>query len=203
MAPHNPYAPSKASLLGGQSPGASAGVGDGVWRDADDLVVSYDASFPHRCVKCNEPSEIPHRVRKVYWHHPAVFVLLFGFAPLYVIVALIVRRTLKINPGLCARHLENRRLWIAIGWIGSLLVPVLLAVLANWLDMDGGLFALLALVSILVSAVAGILNSRILYPRRIDDRHGRLKGADERFLASLPNYLENRTPPRLTAFPRA
>jgi hypothetical protein len=95
MAGHNPYAPTQASLKSADTP---AGTG-GLWRDDDRLIVAHGATFPQRCVKCNEPSEQPHKMRKVYWHHPAVYLLLLGYAILYIIVALIVRRTAEVNPG--------------------------------------------------------------------------------------------------------
>ena len=38
-------------------------------------------------------------------------------------------------------------------------------------------------------AIMGIVKSRVLYPARIDDRYARLKGCDESFLASLPNFI--------------
>ena len=96
MAGHNPYAPTQASLKSADTP---AGTG-GLWREGNCLVVARGAAFPRRCVKCNEPSEEPHKLRKVYWHHPAVYLLLLGYAILYIIVALIVRRTMEVNPGL-------------------------------------------------------------------------------------------------------
>ena len=55
--------------------------------------------FPHRCVKCNEPTEPPNKRRTVYWHHPAVYVLLLVYVIVYIIVAVIVRKTAKIDPG--------------------------------------------------------------------------------------------------------
>ena len=185
MAAHNPYAPSKASLKSGEPAGASGGL----WRSGDELIVAHDAAFPHRCVKCNEPTEPPNKRRKVYWHHPAVYVLLLVYVIVYIIVAVIVRKTVKIDPGLCDEHRQKRVLWIAIGWIGCLFGWIPLAILGRWLGLDPGMMMLLAVVFFLACAITAIVKARILYPKRIDDRFARLKGADQRFLASLPNYL--------------
>lgn len=184
MPAHNPYAPSKASLTSNEPATASGGL----WCDDADLIVASGARFPHRCVKCNEPSEQPQKLRKIYWHHPAVYLLLLGYAILYIIVAVIVRRKAEIDPGLCAEHLEKRRLWIGIGCVGALSAWIPLVILANKLDVDPGITMLLALACLIGFAVAGIVKSRILYANRIDDHKARLKGADERFLASLPKY---------------
>jgi hypothetical protein len=185
VAAHNPYAPSKASLTSGEP----AVAGGGVWRNDDELIVAHGAAFPQRCVKCNEPSETPHKYRKVYWHHPAVYVLLLGYAILYIIVALIVRRAAEVNPGLCAEHRRKRLRWIAIGWGGVLFGWVIVLGVGKLLGLEGGTFALLAVLVFLGSAIAGVVGSRILYPKRIDERYARLKGADPRFLDSLPNHL--------------
>ena len=184
MTGHNPYAPTQASLKSAENVPAAGGL----WRDDKQLIVAHGATFPHRCVKCNEPSEPPHKVRKVYWHHPAVYVLLLGYAILYIIVALIVRRSAEINPGLCAEHREKRTLWIAIGWLGSIGGAIAAIVLSRLLNFDAGLGPALAIVVFVLFAILGIVKARVLYPKRIDDRYARLLGADERFLASLPNF---------------
>ena len=161
----------------------------GLWRDDDRLIVAHGATFPHRCVKCNEPSEPPQKARKVYWHHPAIYILLFGYAILYIIVALIVRRSAEINPGLCAEHRERRALWIAIGWLGSFGGAIAAIVLSRLLHFDAWLGAVLAILVFFFVAILGIVKARVLYPKRIDDRYARLLGADDRFLASLPNFM--------------
>jgi len=187
MTAHNPYAPSKASLATGES--AIPGSDSGLWRSGDELIVAHDASFPHRCVKCNEPTEPPNKRRKVYWHHPAVYVLLLVYVIVYIIVAVIVRKAAKIDPGLCDEHRKKRRMWIAIGWIGGLFAWIPLALIGRWLDLDSGLMILLAVAVFFICVITAIVKARILYPKRIDDRYARLMGADERFLASLPNFI--------------
>jgi len=185
MAGHNPYAPTQASLKSADTP---AGTG-GLWRDDDRLIVAHGATFPHRCVKCNEPSEQPHKMRKVYWHHPAVYLLLLGYAILYIIVALIVRRNAEVNPGLCQQHREKRTLWILIGWLGSFGAFAGVLIIAAVLKVQSPWIPLVAVVAFFTLAILGIVKSRLLYPARIDDRYARLKGCDESFLASLPNFI--------------
>jgi len=184
MSGHNPYAPTQASLKSVENVPAAGGL----WRDDDKLIVAHGATFPHRCVKCNEPSQPPHKVRKVYWHHPAIYILVFGYAILYIIVALIVRRSAQINPGLCEEHRQKRTLWIAIGWLGSFAAAVAAIVVAHLLNFDAGLGPALAIALFFLVAVLAMIKARVLYPKRIDDNYARLLGADQRFLASLPQF---------------
>lgn len=57
------------------------------------------------------------------------------------------------------------------------------------LGFDPALSMLSGAPGFLTLAILGIVKSRILYPKRIDERYARLKGADDSFLASLPNFL--------------
>jgi len=185
MTNRNPYAPSSASLRAGDSPGA----GEGIWRDEKRIVVAHGCRFPNRCVKCNEPSIEPHKMRKVYWHHPALYLLIFGYAIIYIIVAVIVRKRADIDPGLCEEHLRKRRVWIAIGCIGPFALLFGIPLAADLVDFDAALAMILGVLGFFVTIIVSMINARILYPRRIDERYARLQGADERFLASLPEFL--------------
>ena len=184
MATHNPYAPSKASLKSNPAPIG----GETAWCDGNQIVMMPGGSLPHRCVKCNEPAAEPTKTRKVYWHHPALYLLVLGYALLYIIVALIVRKTAEINPGLCEEHNKKRLMWIAIGWIGALSGLFVVPFLGALIGADGGLWALFCIAWFLGFAITGTVKARILYPKKIDSNYARLKGADDRYLASLPVF---------------
>ena len=184
MATHNPYAAPKARLGSGAPPIG----GETAWREDDQIVMLPGGSLPHRCVKCNEPAAEPIKTRKVYYHHPALYLLVFGYAIIYIIVALIVRKTAEINPGLCDEHKKQRAKWIAIGWFGALGSLFLLPMLAAALSIDFGPWMLVCITLFLGFAITGVVKARILYPKKIDARYARLKGADESFLASLPEF---------------
>lgn len=181
-ASRNPYAPSTASLAGSDVRAAGARM----WRDEKVLIVARDAGdLPNRCVKCNEAAEEPTRTRKVYWHHPG-FYLTFLISPIvYLIVALIARRTAKLSPGLCARHKQTRGLGLAIGW-GGFIVGFLAMSFAFGSDNPG--LGSLLLLATFAAIITGMILSRIVYPRRIDDRYVQLKGCGEAFLAELPQF---------------
>jgi hypothetical protein len=181
-ASRNPYAPSTASLAGSDV----REVGTRIWRDEKLLIVARDAGdLPNRCIKCNEAADEPTRTRKLYWHHPGFYLTLVISPIVYVIVALVARKTAKLSPGLCARHKQRRTLGILIGWGGFLLCFIGMSI-AFGSDSPG--LGLLLFLATLGSIITGMIMSRIVYARRIDDRYVQLKGCGEPFLAQLPQF---------------
>src|SRR3954464_15581653 len=59
---------------------------DGVWRDGPILVMHKIAPLPDYCIKCNSPANGLRIRRKLSWHHPALYILVFGAALFYVIM---------------------------------------------------------------------------------------------------------------------
>lgn len=177
----NPYAPSTASLAGSE-----ARAGARLWRYKKVLIMARDdGDLPNRCVKCNDEAVEPTRTRTVYWHHPGFYLVLLINIIAYAIVALIARKTAKVSPGLCATHKQKRQLGLWIGWGGFVLCFIgTFAAFGNDSPGLGSLFLLATLGSI----IAGMVMSRIVYARKIDDRYVQLKGCGEAFLAGLPEF---------------
>ncbi len=176
MSPLNPYAPPRASL-GPQGT-------EGLWRDGKVLVLRPGSPLPPRCVKCNEPAELPLKPRKVYWHQPWVYILLLN--PLvYAIVALILRKHAVLAPGLCSLHRQRRRLGIALGWGGSLFALGLM-----YLGATQEIFALVVfgLAALLGAVITGVILAPLPNPERIDQDFVRLKGCGQAFLESLTPF---------------
>lgn len=183
MDKHNPYAPSRASLAGAATTPAE-GSG-GAWRDGTVLVLSPDASLPHRCVKCNEPAEEPTKSRRVYWHSPWIYLLILINILIYAVVALIVRRRAVIAPGLCSTHKSRRRTGMAISWTLLLAGAALMFMGVRSSSPGAGLGGVLL---ILVGVVVSSSVTRILRAKRIDARYVRLKGCGAAFLDSVPPF---------------
>jgi hypothetical protein len=183
MSNRNPYAPSSASLKA--APAIGGDTAD-VWCDGKWLVMSVDATLPHRCVKCNEPAETPLKRQTLYWHHPAIYLLLLFWIIIYVIVAAIARKTLKLDVGLCNEHRLARRKALTIGLIGLFgCVPA--AVGLAELGQPG--LALLTGIGGFIGFVIYLLvKARILYAKKIDSDEARLGGCGDEFLSSLPSY---------------
>ncbi|MBC8025435.1 MAG: hypothetical protein H7Y89_05565 [Steroidobacteraceae bacterium] len=183
MTNRNPYAPSRASLQ--PAPAIGSETAD-VWRDGKWLVMDVDATLPHRCVKCNAPAVMPMKRKVLYWHHPAIYLLLLFWIVIYVIVAAIVRKTIKLEVGLCEEHRRARQNALIIGVIGMFgSIPAAMG-LAE-LDQPG--LALLVGIGGFIGFVIYLLvKARILYAKKIDSDEARLGGCGEEFLASLPPY---------------
>jgi hypothetical protein len=180
-ASRNPYAPSTASLTG-----AELRAGARLWRLGKVLIMTRDdGDLPNRCVKCNEAAEEPTRTRTVYWHHPGFYIVLLINIIAYVIVALIARKKAQVSPGLCATHKQKRALGLWVGWGGFVLG--LICMFAAFGSESPGL-GMLFLLATFAAIITGIVMSRIVYPKRIDDRYVQLKGCGEAFLAQLPEF---------------
>lgn len=168
-------------LQEGVRPGSSAVIS--AWRDGKNVHTFNGATLPDRCVKCNQPTANKLK-RKLQWHHPAIYALILVSLIVYVIVAVIVRRTAVCHVGLCEAHRSARvrDLWLGnVGWLGSLIG--LIASFANDLPVIGvGLIALF-----LASLIYLVVRARVVYPIRIEkDGTVLLRGACRSYLESLP-----------------
>jgi hypothetical protein len=160
------------------------------------LVVPRDSVLPPRCVKCaNIPIEPWVRIT-FSWHHPGYYFLLIS-PVLYVIVALIVRKRIKLSIPLCKAHksIRKKRLWMAaILLVGCIPLPAALGtyvgneaaeIVAIWLGIGmfvGGLFFL---------AFAPPLKAI-----QISSVDAKFKGACDEFLTTL-NSVSNQNSGRL------
>ena len=166
-----------------------------VWRDGIRLVVPRNGPLPMRCVKCNAEASARYMWRKTLsWHNPALYVLiLFPGVLIYAIVALIVRKTSKVQAGLCEMHGRRRRKRVLIGWLIALagIGAFALAIfLGNQQGHHANAIASLVIAGfalILVSLFWAVLTVRVLWPSKIDARYAWLNGACVDYLETLPS----------------
>ena len=112
----NPYAAPRAETDLAPS---LAGSGAALRREGNLLVVpTVGASFPPRCVICNQPAQRRLR-RKLFWHPPGYYALICIGALIYVIAAMIVRKSAEFEVGICEEHSARRRNAILLGAIGA------------------------------------------------------------------------------------
>ena len=182
-ASRNPYAPSSASLRAGAAPHTSSTE---VWRDRKTLVMVHEADLPDRCVKCNEPADLPSKPRRVYWHHWAIYLVLLLNILIYAIVALIVRKKAVVAPGLCARHKTRRAVALGIGWAG--IVSSFALMFLGISEAINPAFAVLGVLLLLAALLELVIAGRLVYATRIDDNYVYLKGCKPAFLDSLPQF---------------
>ena len=177
MSEINPYAPPQSDLSG-----ALIGRDGGVWRDGGLLVMRKDAALPDRCVKCNAPANGRRLKRNLSWHYPAWYLLVLISPLIYIIVALCIRKTAKIHVGICKRHLSRRRIGIAAAW---LLLPVAIATFFLTTEQRAWPIILGSLL-ILLSPIVGLVASRVVTPKKIDDYYVWLTSVNPDYLAQLP-----------------
>lgn len=157
----------------------------GVWHDHDKLVMSKDAALPDRCVKCNRPADGLLLKRNLYWHNPFIYVLILVGILVYLIVALIVRKTATVNIPLCEAHLARRRNTLIAGWL-LILLGLGGFILAAAIDYP--MLILGAALIMLAGFIFAIAAARIVIPTKIDDRFVWLKGINKDYLDQLPRW---------------
>ena len=180
MQEYNPYAPPMHDPLaiGSLSQVAEAGC----WRDGDAAVVRRPvADLPDRCVRCNQAAGGFRLERKHSFYHPLLYVVLVLSPLIYVIVALIMRKTAIVRIGLCPDHRARRRKGILVGWIGSVFA---MAGCSAGIVADSPEAMLAGLGSFMIFPVVGIVMAHAIQPKRIDDNFAWLK-VGKPFLDSL------------------
>lgn len=155
-----------------------------IWRAHSDLVMTKEALLPARCVKCNAYTE-ERLKRKLTWHHPVLYLLIFASILIYIIVALIIRKSATINVGFCPEHLAARKRNLAITWALGLL-SIGTFILGAMLE-DMNLF-IVSFAFVLATAIYGIVTLRVVIPTKIDDHLVWLKGVNADYLQELPEW---------------
>ena len=158
-----------------------------IFRDGARLVVEPGASLPDRCVKCNAPAEGFTKRFNLSWHHPAIYFTILAGVLIYVIVALIVRKTARINIPLCPRHRAKRRNIILIG-LGVFLLGIVGFFTAA--ALDNGWYVLVGFVLFIGGIITMVVGSQTVTPALINERAAWLKGVCPDFLAELPEWVE-------------
>ncbi|MEK6280034.1 MAG: hypothetical protein AABN95_06735 [Acidobacteriota bacterium] len=157
----------------------------GVWRHKATLVMSKDALLPDRCVKCNVPT--PGRLkRKLSWHHPAIYIIVLFAILIYLIVALILRKTATVDIGICDEHRAKRRRNILITWV-LFVLGVGGFILA--ITTEDPTYLLFGTVALFGALIFGLVAVRIVTPSKIDDKFVWLKGVNKEYLDELPQWV--------------
>lgn len=157
-----------------------------LWRDGKFLVAARDTVLPDRCVKCNRPAGGLRMTKKLYWHHPALYLLICAGVLIYAIVALVVRKTATLHLGICEEHRNKRKRSIAITWSLVAITTVLFVVSAV---TEEGAIAGLAVLMLLAAIIFGIVTTQLVAPVKIDDQGVVwLKGVPPAYLEGLPSY---------------
>jgi hypothetical protein len=152
-------------------------------RDGEFVFVPKGCALPGRCIICNEPAVLPSKSRKMYWHSPWLYVLVFLNIFVYALIALVVRKSTEVAPGYCAVHAGARRRKIYLFAVPSIVLMLAAPVM---LFVAPGTLAALVFVAGFVLLIPGMIVSRTIWPKRIDPLGATFAGCKEPFLSSLP-----------------
>ncbi len=154
------------------------------WVGDKYLVIPLGQSeLPPRCVYCNAPVTEPIKERKLYWHHPAWYLLILVKVWIYIIVALVVRKKILIKPGLCDAHLQVRRRGIIAGWV-FFFIGLVCVFVDIFFNLEN-LLTIFGVITILISIFMIMYSSKILSIYRINQDKVYLSKCSRAFLDSF------------------
>ncbi len=154
-----------------------------MWHDGKTLVVSHNADFPDRCVKCNQRADGYRLKRRLTWHPAGWYALILINIIVYAIVATIIQKKSTVYVGLCETH-RRRRLWL----IGLGLALPLLGIAGCTATIENANAVGIGAVGVIAGIVLLIAGTSVLAAQSIDERFARIRGAHRSFLASLPPF---------------
>jgi hypothetical protein len=139
---------------------------------------------PSICIRCGRPADGKPVSKNYYWHHPAVYIALLS-PIIYIILALALRKNMKVTVPLCAQHAQRRGIGVTLAWVLPL-VGIADAIILPQFKVDGGVVALITIVLILAGAVTWAVVANPIRPRKIDQFYGEFTGFCETFLEQFP-----------------
>lgn len=121
-----------------------------------------------------------------YWHSSWLYLLIsFPGVLIYAIVAVVVRKKVRLSVPLCETHraARTRMKWLATALLLGF-IPV--GALLPQLGVSVAWSVLIMLAMIAGGVVASIVTS-LLRPTYIGDQYARFRGASEQFMSLLPS----------------
>jgi len=183
----NPYQPPNTLLE------ANNENNQGLWQSArgDYLLVEHNASFPDRCVKCDQPAHQYRLKRYLYWMTPWVYLLFLVPSVgifLFIIVGLFFQKKATIAVGLCEKHRRFRRNAIISGWLIFLIsLPILSQAIVY-----SPHYSIPLILFVVTCTIISSIFSRIVVAKKITEDYTLLKGVSKAFISHFPIYDENR-----------
>ena len=159
-----------------------------IWRNKSALVMTKQALLPKRCIKCNAPARQTLK-RNLRWHHPTVYIAILGSLLLYVILSLALSKSATVHVGLCETHLAARKRDIVITCFLVLLSFASFYFAAMTEDLN--LFFVGAVI-FLGGVIYGVVGTRVVAPRKIDNQYVWLTGINDNYLQEFPQWHATR-----------
>ena len=155
-----------------------------MWRDNSTLVMTKQAFLPNRCIKCNEPTG-ERLKRKLTWHHPAIYLTILVSILVYVILAMVLRKSAVVHVGFCEDHLAKRHKHLMITWALGIAGVLSFPFGAAFEDVNTIIIGILLLGA---TAIYGIVTLRVVIPAKIDEHFVWIKGITPDYLEGLPHW---------------
>ncbi|HEY7405779.1 MAG TPA: hypothetical protein VIB39_19795 [Candidatus Angelobacter sp.] len=159
-------------------------------RDGSHLFIALPpqgqvVNLPPVCVKCGQPATGKPVVKTYSWHHPGFYLLILIALLIYVIVALIVRKTVRVGVYLCPQHAQRRSLWLTLAWVLPL-VGIVDGFVLPQVGVDTGWTVLLSIALVLSGLVIWAVAGYPIRARSIDAFRAEFSGFCESFLEQFP-----------------
>jgi len=169
---------------------ASAPAIYAIVRDGNRLLVpnpprNQVVPLPPPCIKCGAPANGKPVNKTFYWHHPALYLLVLAGVLVYLLVAVIVRKSMRMSVPLCARHAQRRSTAVTLAWVIPL-VGVADAFILPRFGIDGGVVALITLLLVVTGVVIWAIVDYPIRPKSIDQYRGVFTGCAEAYLQQFP-----------------
>ena len=161
-----------------------------ITRDGEKLVIPVGMALPMAllppvCVKCGAPADGKPVEKTFYWHPPWLYVLIFIALLIYAIVAMVMRKQMRIRVPLCRQHAERRRGLLILAGVLPVIGIADGFILPSF-HVDTGLVVLVVVVFILAGLVLWAVVGSPIRPRSITQFEGIFSGFCEAFLQQFP-----------------
>jgi hypothetical protein len=147
-------------------------------------ILGQPVILPPLCVRCGAPASGKPLVKTFYWHHPALYILLLS-PIIYVIVAMIVRKTMKVSVPLCPHHAQRRSTAVMLAWILPV-IGIADAFILPQFHVDPGIVVLVTSALLIAGLVIWAVVANPIRPKSIDKYYGEFSGFCETFLQQFP-----------------
>lgn len=143
---------------------------------------------PAMCIRCGAPADGKPLTKTYYWHHPALYLAILGGLLIYVILAVVLRKSIKVTVPLCARHRQRRSIAVTLAWVLPL-VGIADAIIVPQFNVDVGIVVLLCVTLILAGIVIWAVVAMPIRPKKIDQFYGDFSGFCETYLQQFPEFV--------------
>lgn len=140
------------------------------------------------CIRCGAPAEGKPLTKTYFWHHPALYLIILAGVLIYLIVAVIVRKSIKVAVPLCAQHRQRRSIGVTLAWVLPV-IGIADAFILPQFNVDTGIVVLVVTVLILAGIVIWAVVGSPIRPRKIDQFCGEFTGFCETYLQQFPEFV--------------